>query len=233
MVRDRPTTNFITPAHLCNGEDHSFVVVAFDHCLQRGPRSSPEVIGKCGKWLFKSTLPSCVCRILTLTLSLSLSLPFLPCTESPGRIKISNVTAYDSAINVSWALKQSASFYSIQPLLSITVLEIQLDSNGQQLQLNYSKNNPNEEKYQCLGGLKPSTFYKVCLHPVYTDGLTEIVPVCMDAMTESSNNRDFDSSHCIPPEKMTKLGTAIEQSKGESSRDRPYPFNPSPLSSQD
>ena len=50
MVTEKFTTNFITPANFCNGEDHRFVVMAFGgDCEERGPPSS-EVIAKCGKW---------------------------------------------------------------------------------------------------------------------------------------------------------------------------------------
>ena len=122
-----------------------------------------------------------------------------------------------TSISVTWILKASASSYSIQPPLSIMVLEIQIDSNGQQLQFNYSTNSLSAE---CLGDLKPSTTYKVCLHPVYSylDGLTEIYAyMCMDATTKSSDRDGFASDSCHKPESTTKQGTPFEQGNGEGS----------------
>ena len=55
IVADSTITNLTTPANFCNGEDHSFVVMAFDNCGAHGPPSSP-VIGTCSKWLFKTPL---------------------------------------------------------------------------------------------------------------------------------------------------------------------------------
>ena len=146
-------------------------------------------------------------------ISLSLPLPSPPYIESPGRIKITGVVPSNTSITVRWALKASASSYSIQPPLSITVLKIQIDSNGQQLQFNYSANNLSAAV--CLGGLKPSTTYKVCLHPVYTDGLTEIMPVCVDVTTKSSGGNGNNSDSCRKPESTTKEGTPFEQGNGE------------------
>ena len=216
IVADRTITNFTTPANFCNGEDHSFVVMAFDNCGSHGPASTP-VIGKCGKWLFKTQSPTFVDCLLNHPLSLSPPppSPSLPLyTESPGRLKITSVTPYGTAIGVTWALKGSASSYSIQPPLSITVLDIQIDNNGQQLQFNYSTTSV-DDGTECLGGLNPSTVYKVCLHPMYSDGLTEIMPVCEDVTTTASNENNFNGDECIKPEITTKLGDAFRQGNGE------------------
>ena len=53
IVTDRTITNLTTPANFCNGEDHLFIVRAFDNCGAHGPASTP-VNGNCGKWLFKT-----------------------------------------------------------------------------------------------------------------------------------------------------------------------------------
>ena len=48
VVNQRVVTNLITPANFCNGEDHSFVVMAINNCGLHGPPSA-AAIGKCGK----------------------------------------------------------------------------------------------------------------------------------------------------------------------------------------
>ena len=68
---------------------------------------------------------------------------------------------------------------------------------------------------ECLGGLDPSTVYKVCLHPTYSDGLTEIMPVCEDVTTTVSNENDFNDDECIKPFRTTKLGDMFRQGNGQ------------------
>ena len=48
VVNQRVVTNLITPANFCNGEDHSFIVMAINNCGLHGPPSA-AAIGKCGK----------------------------------------------------------------------------------------------------------------------------------------------------------------------------------------
>ena len=144
-----------------------------------------------------------LCWLFTESLPPAPSLPFY--AECPGRLKITSVTPYGSAIGVTWALKASASSYSIQSPLSITVLDIQIDGKGQQMQFNYSATTV-DDGTECLGGLDPSTVYKVCLHPTYSDGLTEIVPVCENVTTTVSNENDFNGDECITPIYMFRQG---------------------------
>ena len=122
---------------------------------------------------------------------------------------ISSVKAYGTAITVKWNLKSGT---LIQPPLTITVLEIQLNSNGQQLRLNYSVSDIIDEA-ECLGGLKNSTYYRVCLHPVYANGMMELEPVCTDVTTEAMETEANFVGSCTKPESMALVGSTVNQSK--------------------
>ena len=144
---------------------------------------------------------------------------YLSCTNQSAtlsQIRILDVTPYSTAITVQWTLKSSE--YKVQSPLSITILEIQMNSDGQQLQLNYSIDDIVDES-QCLGQLKPSTVYKVCLHPKYTNGITEVEPVCRDVTTlaamDPSDPNNVDVSSCSEPLSMQLVGTTVDQGKEE------------------
>ena len=116
-----------------------------------------------------------------------------------------------TSIVVGWELKSG---YLLKSPLSITLLEVQLNSNGQQLKLNYSVTSTlstlsTPDEGICLGNLKLSTFYTVCLHPVYADGTVEEEPVCMDVMTLNSDSSSEDVGTCLMPTGMTLVGSPI------------------------
>ena len=148
----------------------------------------------------------------SLSLSLSLSFSYTYYSETLGRIRITSQESYGTAIVVRWSLKSST---QLRPPLSITILEIQLSSDGRQLQRNYSITDVLDES-ECLGGLKVSTVYKVCIHPVYTDGVGEKEPVCADVTTRPAEDptNSVALRSCSKPVKEVFIGSSITQSKG-------------------
>ena len=122
---------------------------------------------------------------------------------------ISSVKAYGTAVTVKWSVKSGT---LIQPPLTITILKIQLNSNGQELSLNYSVSDIIDEA-ECLGRLKNSTDYRVCLHPIYTNGMMEVEPVCTDVTTEAMETEANFVDSCTEPESMTLVGSNVNQSK--------------------
>ena len=48
VISGKVITSVVTPANFCNGEDHTFRVMAMNNCGHMGPASAP-VVGNCGK----------------------------------------------------------------------------------------------------------------------------------------------------------------------------------------
>ena len=137
------------------------------------------------------------------------SLPPFSHTDPLSQITISSVKVYGTAVTVKWNFKSGT---LIQPPLTITVLEIQFNSNGEQLRLNYSVSDIIDEA-ECLGRLKNSTDYRICLHPVYTNEMVEMGSICRGVTTEAMETDTSFLGSCTEPENITLVGSTVNQSK--------------------